>query len=139
MGFSTSAAAAIIGVGVFLSVQYIVGDVIPSMTDTHDSLEAMRDRAVDQMQSDINITNVVNTSSGSLYNLSVSVRNTGSTTLEISYFNVLINGSIQDFNCTSSYIYPEKTEKIYLYNQAKSGRIKIVTDNGISDYYEYNV
>ena len=48
MGFSLSAATAIIGVGVFLSVQYMVSDVIPSMTDTHDSLESMRDRAVDQ-------------------------------------------------------------------------------------------
>ncbi len=139
MGFSLSAATAIIGVGVFLSVQYMVSDVIPSMTDTHDSLESMRDRAVDQIQSDITVSNVVNTDMGPLYNLSIYVKNSGSTTLELRYFNVIVNGSVQDFSCDDLYIYPEKTVVLNIVNQPSSGRIKVVTDNGISSYYEYTI
>jgi archaellum component FlaF (FlaF/FlaG flagellin family) len=139
MGFSLSAATAIIGVGVFLSVQYMVSDVIPSMTDTHDSLESMKDRAVNQIQSDITVTNVVNTNPGPLYNLSIYVKNTGSTSLELRYFNVLMNGSVQEFSCNDLYIYPEKTVILNVNNQPDRGIIKIVTDNGISDYYEYAI
>jgi len=137
MGFSLSAAAAIIGVGVFLSVQYIASDVIPSVTDTQDSFEDMKNRAVDQFQTNINITSVVNTSSGPLYNLSVNVKNTGSVTLEMRYFDVLVNGSAQDFTYVDSYLYPEKETVLSLANQPNRGKLKVVTDNGISDYYEY--
>lgn len=139
MGFSLSAATAIIGVGIFLSIQYVVSDVIPSMTETHDSLESMKNRAVEKIQSDIIISNFTYTITGSLYNLSVSVKNTGSTTLELKYFNMLVNGSIQNFTYSDYYLYPLKTAMINLSYQPSIGRLKIVSDNGVSDYLEYNI
>jgi len=66
------------------------------------------------------------------------VENTGSTNLETRHFNILINGESQEFTCSSSYLFPE--EEIY-FNvtgiSSGSKKLKVVTNNGISDYYEY--
>jgi len=41
MGFSVSAAAAIIGVAILLSFEFMVVNVIPTITDTQDSYEQL--------------------------------------------------------------------------------------------------
>ena len=61
MGFSLVAAAAIIGVSIVMAIEIIVGTTIPTITDVHDSFDDMRDRAIDQVQTDINITNTART------------------------------------------------------------------------------
>jgi len=141
MGFSTSAATAIIGVALLMSFQFIVADVIPTITDTHDSYDEMKDRTIDQIQTNINITDVITPSNASNYDLNATVENTGSTTLETAYFDVLIDGAKQTFTCTETYLFPESTAYFNVTNQAGSGSktLKIITNNGISDYYEYTI
>ena len=137
MGLSLSAATAIIGVSVLLSIEFMVANVIPTMTDTNDSFDEMRDRAIDQMQTDITITNVNNTSLGPPYDLNITVENTGSIVLETNYFNILVNGTSQEFTCSEVYMYPEDIVYFSITNQPNNGRLKIITDNGISDYFDY--
>ena len=141
MGFSVSAAAAIIGVAVLISIELMVANVIPTITDTQDSYDEMRDRAIDQIQTDINITNVVTSNNGSNYDHNISVENTGSISLETANFDVLINGVKQTFVCTKTYLHPENIVYFNVTNLAGTGakRVKIVTDNGISDYYDYTI
>ncbi|MEF8879909.1 MAG: hypothetical protein V5A64_05920 [Candidatus Thermoplasmatota archaeon] len=139
MGFSTSAATAVIGVAIFVSVHFIVADVIPTFAETMDSYSGMRDRAIDQAQTDITVKNVTNTSAGASFNISIAVENTGSVTLKTSDFHVLVNGSGQSFNVSSPYFYPENMIYFNLTGQPSTAKIKVVTNNGVCDYYTYSI
>ena len=139
MGFSLSAATAIIGVSILISIEIIVSTTIPTITDIHDSYDEMRDRSIDRFQTDINITSISTITNGSNYDLNITIKNTGSTSLETKDFNVLINGSAKEFAALSTYLYPQNIVNLTVYNIKGSGnnRLKIVTNNGISDYYNY--
>ena len=141
MGFSLTAAAAIIGVAIVISIELIVSTTIPTITEVHDSYDQMRDRSIEKIQTDINITSLTTVANLSNYDLDFTVKNTGSITLETDYFTVLIDGNQSSFTCSTTYLYPEKTADFTLLNLPGSGtaRLKVVTDNGISDYYEYAV
>ena len=141
MGFSLVAAAAIIGVSVLMAIEIMVGTTVPTLTDTYDSFDDMRDRAIDQIQTDINITDVTSDTNGSNYDINVTVENVGSISLETSYFNILVNGAEKQFTCSESYLHPEK--EVYFNVSSLEGtgtrRLKVVTNNGISDYYEFTL
>lgn len=141
MGFSLVGAAAIIGVSILMGIEIIVSTTIPTLTDVHDAFDDMRDRAIAQVQTDINITDVSSEFNGSNYDINITVENTGSVTLETAFFNILINGTTNDFTCSKSYIHPEN--KVYFNVSSLSGsgirRLKVVTNNGISDYYEFTL
>jgi archaellum component FlaF (FlaF/FlaG flagellin family) len=133
MGFSLIAAAAIIGVAVLISLELIIGTTIPTFTNMHDSFEDMRDRAIDRVQTDVNITNVVYVAPNTV----ISVDNTGSVSVNTSNCNILHNGVTQTFTSTVSYFHPEGTAIFSFVGRANPGDIiKIVTPNGIEDYYE---
>ena len=53
MGFSLVAAAAIIGVSVLIAIEVFVGSTIPVFTDVHESFNNMKNRAIDQVKTDI--------------------------------------------------------------------------------------
>jgi len=141
MGFSLVGAAAIIGVSILMVIEIIVSTTIPTFTDVHNAFDEMRDRAIAQVQTDINITDVNSIVNGSNYDINITVENTGSITLETILFDILINGSKNDFSCSKSYIYPENIVYFNVSNLSGSGinRLKIVTNNGISDYYEFTL
>lgn len=140
MGFSLVAATAIIGVSMMVATGTLIGSLLPMVTDINDSYDDMKDRAIEQVQTDITITSVTNTG-GSTYDLNITVENTGSVVLETSYFNILINGTSQQFTCSKSYLYPENEVYLNITNLEGTGtkKLKVVTDNGISDYYEHTI
>jgi len=141
MGFSLVAAAAIIGVSIVMAIEIIVGTTIPTLTDTYDSLDEMRDRAIEQIQTDINITSVTSEANGSDFDINITLENTGSTTLETSYFNILINGTDKDFTCSNLYLHPKNQVYFNVSSLVSTGprRLKIITDNGISDYFDFTL
>lgn len=139
MGFSLAGAAAIIGVSILMGIEIIVSTTIPTLTGVHNAFDDMRNRAITQVQTDINIIDVTSVVNGSNYDINITVENTGSVTLETIFFDILINGTKNDFTCSKSYILPEN--KVYFNVSSLSGfgirRLKVVTNNGISDYYEF--
>jgi len=137
MGFSLVAATAIIGVSLVMCLEIIVGTTMPTITDLHESFNDMRNRAIDQVQTDIDITSVTSEINGSNYDINITVKNIGSITLQTKYFDILINGTKNEFTCSKSYIYPEHEVYFNVFNIPGSGesRLKIVTNNGVSDYY----
>ena len=141
MGFSLVAAAAIIGVSIVMAIEIIVGTTIPTITDVHDSFDDMRDRAINQVQTDINITDVTSEVNGSNYDINITVENIGSITLETTYFNILVNGTEMEFTCSKSYLHPENEIYFNVSSLESTGprRLKIVTDNGISGYYDFTL
>ena len=139
MGFSLVVAASIIGVSVLMAIEIIVGTTIPTLTNVQDSFYDMRNRAIDKIQTDINITDITIEINGLNYDINITVENLGSTSLETEYFNILINGTEKQFTCSTSYLHPENEAYFYVSNLQGSGvsKLKIVTDNGISDYYKF--
>lgn len=139
MGFSLVGAAAIIGVSILMGIEIIISTTIPIITDVDDSFDEMRNRAIAEVQTDINITDVTSIVNGSNYDINITVENTGSVTLETAFFDILINGTKNDFTYSKSYIHPENEVDFKISSFSGSGtmRLKIVTNNGISDYYEF--
>jgi MSHA biogenesis protein MshQ len=71
-------------------------------------------------------------------NLNITIKNTGSITLKTSEFTLLINGTT--YQCVSSclYLHPQKEVNLTVSLTAVGAkRLKVITANGISDYYEY--
>ena len=139
MGFSLIAAAAILGVTLFMAVEIIVSDLLPTMEEMNTSYIDMKDRVNEQIQTDITITGISRSVNGTNFDYTLSVQNTGSSTLHTDDFVILINGTNCEFSCTYDYFYPENTVNFTVFNQAGDGlkRMKIITNNGIDDYYTY--
>jgi archaellum component FlaF (FlaF/FlaG flagellin family) len=139
MGFSLVAATAIIGVALVMSIEIIIGTTIPAMTDVHESLKDMKNRAIYQIQTQINIIDVTSISNGSNYDINITLSNTGSVTLKSEYFNILINGTNEVYTYSKPFIYPENEVYFNILNYQDTGslRLKIVTGNGIQDYYDF--
>ena len=137
MGFSVIAAAAILGLTLFMAVEIITSDLLPTIDEMNKSYGDMKDRYQSQLQSNINITSVNRSTNGSNYDYNISVKNTGSVTLVTKNFQILINGSECQFNCSDERLYPENTLFFHIMNITSSGsqRVKVITNNGIADYY----
>ncbi len=141
MGFSVVAAAAMLGVAIFICIEVITGSVFPTVEDVDLSYATLAERKIDIYQTNVNITSVTTTAYGLNYNHSINITNDGSTTLDISKCMVLINGTNYQFNCTVDYLYPAKYALFNVTNLPGAGdkTAKIVTHNGIEDYYTYTI
>ena len=141
MGFSVVAASAIIGVSILVAIELIVGTTIPTMTEVNDAFDEMRNRIIKQAQSDINITSVGVIRNVTLWDINISVENSGSVTFDTTKFNVILGGINQVYECKDTFLYPADTTFFLIngYSAKATTRIKIVAENGISDYYEYDL
>ncbi len=141
MGFSVIAAAAILGLTLFMAVEIIASDLLPTIEDMNKSYDEMKDRQQNQLQSNINITTALRSANGSNFDYNVSVKNTGSATLFTKNFQVLINGTTYQFACSRENLYPENTVYFSITNVPGAGsqRVKVITNNGIEDYYTYPI
>ncbi len=140
MGFSLSVAAAILGVSILIAAEIIIGSIPPTFEDANESYYDMKNRLIEETQTNVNITSVDTTINGANHNISIVIENIGSVVLNTSYFNILINGTNKQFNCSKPYIYLENTAYFNitdLEGNAGPRRLKVVTKNGVSDYYEY--
>ena len=139
MGFSLIGAAAIIGIAIFMAIEILTGSLLPTITGVNDSYDELKERMIDQIHTDINITNVATVVNGSNYDYNISIKNTGSITLKTTDFTILINGTKQPFSCSQTYLHPTNIVYFTVPNVQGSGtqRVKVVTDNGINEYYEH--
>ena len=139
MGFSLIAAAAILGFTLFMAAEIITSNVLPTIEAINDSYGDMKDRLHDQLQTDINISAVSRSFNGANYDYNISVQNTGSVTLYTEDFMILINGTGYPFTCSHRYLHPENTVYFRIVDVAgaEAKRIKVISNNGIADYYAY--
>ncbi|MCZ7357046.1 MAG: hypothetical protein O8C66_13610 [Candidatus Methanoperedens sp.] len=142
MGASTSIVVALFFLG-FL----VVGAAVHSSGDYSNNL--IKNAQYDQdtmkkakIKTDVTITNVsLSSKSGNVY-LNITLQNTGETTLNASLLEIFVNGSYySSYNLTPSRNYtwvPQNKLNISLYpmnyTNTTGRRVKVVTENGISDY-----
>lgn len=141
MGLSVSVASAIIAVSVIIVIEISLGNLLPVLTNLNDSYESFKDRAVDKIQSDIDIKSISTTPNGSGYDLNITIENTGSTVVDTNYCNVLVNGTFYSFHSSKNHLYPKKSAFFTIENLSGNGqfRLKIVSNLGISDYETFVV
>lgn len=141
MGFSVSAATAIIGVTLIMIVGSLAAELLPALTETNDSFANMKERAIARIQTDITIENISTPENGSNYDLHFIVENTGSVTLAIACFTILINGTQYPCSSTTKYLYPLNRVSLSITNLSGLGtrRLKVITENGIAAYYNYTI
>ena len=141
MGLSISVAAAIIGIGIIISLELILGSFLPMNSNYIDSFDQMKDRALDQIHTNFSINNIATPANASNYDLNITLENKGNIVLKTSEFNILINGTVKDFSCKTSKLYSENEIFIDIFDLEGEGnrRLKIITGNGISQYVEYTI
>ena len=141
MGFSVAAAAAIIGVSLLMILEMFVGNTIPLYAEIQDSYKDMRNRAIDELQTMISVQNVTTSPNASNYDLNITLQNTGSTVVDMTYVTLLINGTKTSFTSSSTYLYPASSVNLTSNDLLGSGqkKLKIITKNGISSYETYNI
>ena len=122
-----------------MAIEIIIGSTVPTITDVYDSFSDMKNRSLDQIQTSINITNVNSEINGTNYDINITIENTGSVTLYTKNFDVLINGTKIDFTCSKSYLFSKNVVYFNVSSLTGSGQrmLKIITNNGIEDYYEF--
>ncbi|ERH07425.1 MAG: putative archaeal flagellar protein F [Halonotius sp. J07HN4] len=138
MGFSVSASTAVIFAGLFLSL----GMFYPAVANSYERVQAadanQADRALDQANSDIQISTVSTTGGNS----AVNVVNQGSTALPVNKTDIMINGEYQKRNTVSTDISGDATTELWLPSETltlepsqtlNSGdNIRVVTEHGVS-------
>jgi len=129
MGFSVSASTAIIFAGVFLAIGVLYPAVSNGYEQVSDAEVDRADAQLDMRNSDIAIDSISSTS--------ITVNNTGSTSLSVPDVNLVVDGEyVTSFDTnvvgasgTDLWLPGESLE---ITNFNADNRIKVVTDHGIS-------
>jgi flagellar protein FlaF len=144
MGFETAAVIAIFFVSAVLigTTAYTVISASEERIDEATNLK--HEMQVKRLQTDLSITNTTTDNSSGTYNLTVTVSNSGSVTLDSDKLNVLINGTMMSYSTSSPDIWtPDKIRNFTINNISKGSasehRVKVTTENGISDYATYPI
>ena len=144
MGFSTTAAFTILfvfGLAVFGIIYGVVSDTAKTYVS---ELREKKERIEEVSNTRIEYVVVTATSAtASSHNLTVVVKNTGTTTLDIENFDLLVDGVRYSFDYNRSRLYPETAVEIDAYflpgGNGTSHRLKVVADNGYAIYTTYVV
>ncbi|MCU4743794.1 flagellin [Natronoglomus mannanivorans] len=136
MGFSTSGAAAILFIGLLIAVSI----AYPALETANDrrmtAIEDRDQRALDVRNTDVAVTSAVYEAEGN--ELTLEIRNTGSTTLSVTETDLLVDGIYQsgyetavEANTARTLWQPGETLTMSLTYDDPT-RVKIVTENGIA-------
>jgi archaellum component FlaF (FlaF/FlaG flagellin family) len=132
MGFATSAAVAILFLGITILASITYPIMIDSFSKVQRSIDDEHELQMDELNTRISITSSV--SSG--VNINITLSNSGSTVLHASKSNVLLDGSYITYSVTPAGLWLPGENAVFTVNAGISGshRIKIITENGISAY-----
>lgn len=138
MGFSLTAAFAILSISMLVSIEIFSSLILPTIDEFEKSNTQMIKRYNDKLGTCINITEINVTNNLSNYDYNITIENIGKTVLTTSEINILINGTLQEFHCSDEYMLP-LTHSYFIFNNLQvSGniRFKAITENGIEDYVQ---
>lgn len=139
MGFSTSAAAAVIFVGVLVSLSIIYPAAAGSFEGVSDAMESREDRALNERNSDLRIANATYDDAND--RLRVNVTNTGTVSIDVEETDLLIDGEIRTNGSTAvegvagrSIWAPGETLTITVDDLDTSpSRVTVVNEYGVAD------
>jgi len=120
---------------------YVVISASDDMVD--DASYEKNEMQVKLLQTDIVIDSSTPVGLAASYDLTVNVSNSGSETLRSDELNVLVDGTIQSYTFAPTTITwtPDEIKTLTVAGLSGGGphRVKVITENGISDYDIYSV
>jgi flagellar protein FlaF len=144
MGFSVAASFTILLITTLIVSGMILSESIHKLKEARLVYIQEKKKAIEVLTTEFQITSIeAYNTSPTTHTLTVTIENTGSTTLETSYFSVLVDGVLVDASYNVSYLYPG--EYLRIDSSGLSGgagtthRLKIVAENGIAKYGSYQV
>jgi len=136
---SAAIASAILLVAMVIAVSIIFSTLSANYEMLKEAENVKNKIEYEQLHTTINIENVTYNSGTVIINAT----NEGSTVIETDKIDVLINGELYTANITSTSVngtnvtiwIPEETLRIEVNSAVSPSRVKLVTDNGVSDYW----
>jgi flagellar protein FlaF len=138
MGFSTSAATAVIFTGLIVMFSFTVGTVFEMYSDLKDAALEVSDSEYDRQRTRVTMVN----SSFNSTHVFINATNTGEVNIAVGYLDVLLNGTLETGSIVSQQVEGTSTgiwgvhETLYLevsYAGANNlTRIRLITHNGVS-------
>jgi archaellum component FlaF (FlaF/FlaG flagellin family) len=129
----------VIGIAIAMSIEILTTNVLPAIDNINTAYHDLQQRIDTQTHANINITTITRTPNSTNYDYTITIHNTGTITLPTTTMTLLINGTQQPFTTTTTYLYPDTTTTLTAPNIPgdTEQRIKIITENAISDYHTY--
>jgi flagellar protein FlaF len=138
MGFSTSAATAVIFTGLIVMFSFTAGTVFETYSDLKDAALDVSDSEYERQRTRVTMVN----SSFNSTRVFLNVTNTGETMIDVDHLDVLLNGTLETDSVVSKQVAGTSTgiwgvhETLYLevdYAGANNlTRIRLITHNGVS-------
>lgn len=143
MGFETTVVVAIFFLSAMVlgTASYVVISASEDLVD--DASYEKNEMQIKRLQTDILIDTSTPAGPPASYDLTVIISNTGSETLRSDELDILIDGTIQSYTFSPTTITwtPDEIKTLTVADLSGSGlhRVKVVTENGVSDYDTYSV
>ncbi|AEH61502.1 flagellin [Methanosalsum zhilinae DSM 4017] len=136
MGFDTSVVVAIFFVAALILGTSAYSTISMADSDVDDASEERFKMEFARLHTDLEITGVDNPDNTSLI---ISMTNTGSRTIDASCLSVLVDGALREYSYDPPYTWTplEDYEISVALPVENEHRIKVVTENGVADYYVY--
>jgi len=143
MGFETAVVVAIFFLSAMVlgTTAYVVISASQDLVD--DASYEQNEMQIKRLQTDILMDSSIPSGSAASYNLTITLSNTGSETLRSDELNILVDGIIESYTFapTTTTWTPDGIITLTVAGLSGNGshRVKVVAENGISDYDTYNV
>ena len=135
MGFATSITIAIFFISFTIIGTILYDDLYNSYSQIDDARRDQHEMWMDQHNTAIEITQIINTGGN---NLMMTVENTGSTTLNTNDVTILLDGMYTTCTPDPSGFWTPGTDASFTVSATDEDHVlKISTENGISDIMEY--
>ena len=146
MGFGVSGSTAIIFLGVLVCTGTLYTAAAGSAEQLSDARHANEERILEQRNTAIDITSATYTDNNGSYPTSVTVENTGTTTLSVNETSLLVDNGYRPLNdadvlevdgTSGTDVWaPGETLLVEFTLTERPGRVKLVTGYGVSDANE---
>lgn len=143
MGFEVTVVIIVFFISAVLLGTFSFTSLVSSSELVNDASIQQHQMQYQQLQTDISIDSLDTSNVSSPHNLTITLTNTGSETLQFDKLHVLVDGELMSYSYsdTASVWTPEETRTLVVSNLFGFGshRVKVVTENAISDYSLYSV
>src|SRR5574341_434739 len=131
MGFAASITVTILFLAFMVLASITYPAIFHSISSVRNSIEDKHELQMDELNTRISILSAVDGGPS----ITVTVSNNGSTVLNASKSNVLVNGNYTGYSVSPDLWLPAKNA-VFTVDASSYSRIKIITENGISAYKE---
>jgi len=144
MGFSTVAGFVIVVIASITIAGYLLHTLIDQIKDVSELSKIENEMKIDIKNSDFEIVKIeaLNTSP-TTYDLTIILKNTGSTTFDCEKFSILVDGVLVNYTANVSKLYPLEYAEFKSFNLegtvGSTHRALVVADNGIREIKSFTV